>query len=280
MPQRNLQLVNDQQQPDAYAPKAQQVAAASAISVSNATVSYDGRPVLRSVSFNIAPNQMVGIIGPNGAGKSTLMKAILGLVPLNSGKIGFFGESINACRDRIAYVPQTEAVDWDFPVTVLDVVMMGRARRMAFKLWPGKSDRQHARHALDLVDMTDFQDRHIRQLSGGQQQRVFLARALCQEADILLLDEPFAGVDAATEKAIFALIAELTKQGKTLLVINHDLNVLNQFDQLLLLNQHVIAFGPTQQVGTDENLKKTYGGRLSLLEQADESLRRQRGSKL
>jgi manganese/zinc/iron transport system ATP- binding protein len=280
MQQQNLQLVDTAKSPMKQLPNQQQVAATCAINVSNVTVSYDGRPVLRSVSFSITPNQMVGVIGPNGAGKSTLMKAILGLVPLNTGQISFFGEPIQTCRDRIAYVPQTEAVDWDFPVTVLDVVMMGRARRMAFKLWPGKRDRQLALDALDLVDMTDFRDRHIRQLSGGQQQRVFLARALCQEADILLLDEPFAGVDAATEKAIFALIAQLTLQGKTLLVINHDLNVLDQFDQLLLLNQHIIAFGPTADVATDDNLKRTYGGRLSLLERADESLRRQRGPKL
>lgn len=244
----------------------------AAISVRNATVSYDGRPVLRSVSFDVMQGEMVGIIGPNGAGKSTLMKAVLGLEPLNAGSVRFFGASIDDCRDRVAYVPQVEAVDWDFPVTVRDVVTMGRAHRLQWRLWPGRKDRNKAMAALEQVGMTAFVDRHIRQLSGGQQQRVFLARALCQEADILLLDEPFSGVDAATEHAIFELIAMLAQEGRTLLLINHDLSVLDRFDKLLLLNQRVVAYGPTDLVASEENFQRTYGGRLNLLERADAAL--------
>lgn len=247
----------------------------AAISARNLTVSYDGRPVLRSVSFDIMQGELVGIIGPNGAGKSTLMKAVLGLEPLNAGSVRFFGEPIDSCRDRVAYVPQVEAVDWDFPVTVRDVVAMGRARRLQWKLWPGKADRKRALEALELVGMSRFVDRHIRQLSGGQQQRVFLARALCQEADILLLDEPFSGVDAATEHAIFDLITKLADEGRTLLLINHDLSVLNRFNKILLLNQRVVAYGPTEVVATDENFQRTYGGRLNLLERADAALMEQ-----
>ncbi len=244
----------------------------AAISARNVTVSYDGRPVLRSVSFDVMQGEMVGIIGPNGAGKSTLMKAVLGLEPLNAGSVRFFGHTIEACRDRVAYVPQVEAVDWDFPVTVRDVVMMGRAHQYQWGLWPGRKDRREAMNALEQVGMTRYLNRHIRQLSGGQQQRVFLARALCQNADILLLDEPFAGVDAATEHAIFELIAQLAQEGRTLLLINHDLSVLDRFDKLLLLNQRVVAYGPTDAVATDENFQRTYGGRLNLLERADAAL--------
>lgn len=246
---------------------------ALAISVYNVTVAYNSRPVLRSVSFDVSSGQMVGIIGPNGAGKSTLMKAILGLQATDCGIVTVFNESITRCRSRVAYVPQIEAVDWDFPVRVLDVVMMGRSRRLQWGLWPGRHDRCMAHEALQLVGMSRFMNRHIRQLSGGQQQRVFIARALCQQADVLLLDEPFAGVDAATEHSIFELIERLTAKNRTLLVVNHDLKILKRFDNLLLLNQRVIAYGPPHEVATDENLRRTYGGRLNLLERAEESLR-------
>jgi manganese/zinc/iron transport system ATP- binding protein len=215
----------------------------------------------------------VGVVGPNGAGKSTLLRAILGLIPLDSGSVEIGGRTIEQARQRVAYVPQTEAVDWDFPVTVLDVVLMGRYGRLGWFGRPGGADLDAARHAVELVGMSDYASRHIRQLSGGQQQRVFLARALCQSADILLLDEPFAGVDATTEQAIFDLIARLTSEGKTLVVVNHDLSVLDRFDSVLLLNQQVIAFGPTDEVVNDGNLRRTYGGRLTLLERADTALR-------
>ncbi len=251
--------------------------ASAAISVRGLTVSYGERPVLRSVSFDVSAGQLVGVVGPNGAGKSTLLRAILGLIRCDAGSIAVHGLPFEQCRNRVAYVPQTEAVDWDFPVTVLDVVLMGRTGRLGWFGRPGRADRAAAREGLGLVDMTDYADRHIRQLSGGQQQRVFLARALCQNADILLLDEPFSGVDAATEQAIFELITELAAQGKTLVVVNHDLSILDRFDSVLLLNQQVIAFGLTEKVVTDRNLRRTYGGRLTLLDRADAALSNNRG---
>lgn len=246
------------------------------IAVRGLTVSYGHKPVLRSVTFDVPTGKLVGIVGPNGAGKSTLLRALLGLIEPDSGSIRIGGVPVDRCRSRLAYVPQTEAVDWDFPVTVFDVVLMGRYGRLSWMGRPGRADREAAMNSLGLVSMGEFADRHIRQLSGGQQQRVFIARALCQEADILLLDEPFAGVDAATEQAIFALIGKLASEGKTLIVVNHDLSVLDRFDLVMLLNQRVVAFGPTQEVVSDENLRRTYGGRLTLLERADSALRENR----
>ena len=246
---------------------------AAVIAVHGLTVSYGQRPVLRSVTFDVPAGKLVGVVGPNGAGKSTLLRALLGLIEPDSGWIRIAGRAVGQCRDRLAYVPQTEAVDWDFPVTVFDVVLMGRYGRLGWLGRPSATDCQAALRALQLVSMSEFFDRHIRQLSGGQQQRVFIARALCQEADILLLDEPFAGVDAATEQAIFALIGKLTAEGKTLIVVNHDLSVLDRFDLVMLLNQRVVAFGPTRDVVNDDNLRRTYGGRLTLLDRADTALR-------
>lgn len=236
------------------------------------TVAYDARPVLRSVSFSIAPGEMVGVIGPNGAGKSTLLKCLLGLIRPDYGQVRLFGGSVREQRGRVAYVPQTEGVDWDFPVTVFDVVMMGRAR-MGWLGWPGREDRLAAAGALEQVGMAGFRDRHIRQLSGGQQRRVFLARALCQKADLLLLDEPFAGVDATSERAIFGLIDEIRAMGKAVIVVNHDLSILDRFDRVLMLNQRVVGFGRPSEVVNEASLRATYGGRLSLLDQADETLR-------
>lgn len=248
-------------------------AAPAVIEVRGLSVSYGHQPALRSVSFDIPRGRLVGIVGPNGAGKSTLLKAILGLIAHDSGSVRIDGQPIERSRRRLAYVPQTEAVDWDFPVTVLDVVMMGRYGRLRWFSRPNRADHRAAVEALDLVVMGDFADRHIRQLSGGQQQRVFIARALCQQADVLLLDEPFAGVDAATEHAIFELIERLTGQGKTLVVVNHDLSVLDRFDQVMLLNQRIVAMGPTHDVVNEQNLRRTYGGRLTLLDRADAALR-------
>ena len=238
------------------------------LSVEGLTVAYDTKPVLRSVSFEAAPGRTLGIIGPNGAGKSTLIKCILGLVRPNAGVVRVFGRPIDEVRGRVAYVPQTEAVDWDFPVTVLDVARMGRYARLGWFGRPGREDRRLAMEALDRVGMAAFADRHIRQLSGGQQRRVFLARALCQGADLLLLDEPLAGVDAATEHAIFDLIDRMKEEGRTLVVVNHDLSVLERFDALLMLHGRVVATGPTSDVATPENLRETYGGRLAILERA------------
>ncbi len=246
-----------------------------ALQVDDVWVSYDGRPILRSAGFTVEPGKLVGIIGPNGAGKSTLLKAILGLVRRDSGTIRVLGEPIERARQQVAYVPQTEAVDWDFPVTVFEVVLMGRYGTKPWWSRPNQTDYEAANQALELVDMKPFAKRHIRRLSGGQQQRVFLARALCQQAPVMLLDEPFAGVDAATEQAIFKLMNELAQSGRTLLVVNHDLAVLEKFDELLMLNQRVVAFGPTRQVLTQQNLHRTYGGRLALLEQAEALLRKE-----
>lgn len=244
-----------------------------AIEAEGVTVAYDARPVLRSVSFRVMPGEMIGIIGPNGAGKSTLLKCMLGLIRPDYGGVKVFGEPAADARRHVAYVPQTEAVDWDFPVTVRDVVLMGRALE-GFLGWPGKKDRDRAHEALEQVGMASFETRHIRQLSGGQQRRVFLARALCQDAELLLLDEPFAGVDAASEQAIFELIDDIREMGKTVIVVNHDLSILERFDHVLMLNQRVTAYGPPSEVANDQNLSATYGGRLSLLDQADETLRR------
>lgn len=246
--------------------------AAATIAIHGLTVSYGKKPVLRAVNLQIPRGTLTGIIGPNGAGKSTLLKAMLGLITPDGGRIEVDGRPINGARHRVAYVPQTESVDWDFPVSVADVVLMGRYGKLGWFGRPSRADRAAATSALELVGMSDLADRHIRQLSGGQQQRVFLARALCQEADILLLDEPFAGVDAATEQAIFRLIDRLKHDGRTLLVVNHDLSILSRFDFVLLLNQRVIAYGPTETVVTEENLRRTYGGRLTLLDRADVSL--------
>ncbi len=258
------------------APAAPRPAAEYPLVVDSVTVAYQSRPVLRSVSFAVTAGQTVGVIGPNGAGKSTLLKCVLGLIKPDIGSVLLFGEPISDVRQRVAYVPQIEAVDWDFPVTVLDVVTMGRYGRLRLLQWPGRADREAAMEALGRVGMTEFAGRHIRQLSGGQQRRVFLARALCQGADLLLLDEPFAGVDAATEHAIFDLIDVMAAEGKTLVVVNHDLSVLDRFDALLMLNQRVVAFGPTDAVNTSEHLRATYGGRLAMLEAADEALLRPR----
>jgi len=241
--------------------------------VQDLTVAYDARPVLRSVSFDLLPKQMMAIVGPNGAGKSTLLRGMLGLLRPDYGSVRVFGRPIQQVRGRVAYVPQTEMVDWDFPVTVEEVVLMGRYGRLGWWGRPRRHDAILAGEALERVGMSPFATRHIRQLSGGQQRRVFLARALCQGADLMLLDEPFAGVDAATEQAIFALIDQLADEGKAVVVVNHDLSILDRFDKVLLLNQRVVAYGPPAQIITEENLKATYGGRLSLLDEADLTLR-------
>ena len=264
----------------AHSPSATRSSTSPPIRVDNVTVAYDARPVLRSVSFVVEPGSTVGVIGPNGAGKSTLLKCVLGLINPDLGRVEIFGQPVDRVRDRVAYVPQIEAVDWDFPVTVLDVALMGRYGRLGLFRWPGRRDRELAMDALSRVGMQDFAGRHIRQLSGGQQRRVFLARALCQGADLLLLDEPFAGVDASTEHAIFDLIDRMAEEGKTLVVVNHDLSVLDRFDALLMLNQRVVAFGPTEAVNTADNLRATYGGRLALLDQADEALRTEQRKRL
>jgi len=237
-----------------------------ALELHDLTVSYAKKPVLYGVDVQVPQGALVGIIGPNGAGKSTMIRAIMGLTPLSGGWVRIFGESFEKNRQRVGYVPQREQVDWDFPVNVMDVVLMGRYGRRGWLRRVTKEDKKIAEESLDKVGMLPFRNRQIANLSGGQQQRVFLARALAQQSDLYLMDEPFAGVDATTERAIMTLLQDLQSQGKTILVVHHDLTTAKEyFDHLLLLNMRLIAFGKTQDAFTVEQLQKTYGGRLSIL---------------
>jgi manganese/zinc/iron transport system ATP- binding protein len=230
------------------------------------SVSYHKKPVLYGVDLELPEGSLAGLIGPNGAGKSTLIKAAMGLLPLHSGWVKFFGGPFAKSRQRVGYVPQREEVDWDFPVSVMDVVLMGRYGRLGWLRRPSKADRAAAEEALEKVGMGPFRDRQISNLSGGQQQRVFLARALAQDSDLYLMDEPFVGVDAATEKAIVTLLQEWRERGKTILVVHHDLTTAREYyDRLILLNMRVVASGPVEEVFTMELLQKTYGGRLTIL---------------
>jgi len=239
------------------------------------TVAYHTRPVLWDVDLDVPEGELVAIVGPNGAGKSTLMKAALGLLPLASGYVRVFGKHYEEVRGRVAYVPQRESVDWDFPSTVLDVVLMGRYGRLGWFKRPGEDDRRAAIEALGKVGMEDYASRQISRLSGGQQQRTFLARALVQDADLYLMDEPFAGVDAVTERAIIALLRALQEEGRTVVCVHHDLQTVPEyFDWVALLNMRLVAAGPVEEAFVAENLHKTYGGRLSILEQAARSLLR------
>ena len=228
------------------------------------------------ISLSIPKGSFFGLLGPNGAGKSTLLKAILGLVPLASGAVSLFGAPLKEKRSLIAYVPQRSEVDWDFPINVYDVVLMGRQGRLPFYRRVATADHERAQQALEQVGMIDFRKRQISQLSGGQQQRVFIARALAQDASIYILDEPFAGVDAATEKAIAELFSQLQKQRKTVIAVHHDLQTVPEyFSWCLLLNLRLIAAGQVREVFTAENLQKTYGGRLGVLTEMAERLRKQ-----
>lgn len=238
------------------------------IEVEDLTVAYHRLPVLERVSFHVPEGVLMGIIGPNGAGKSTLIKAILDLIPRASGQIRIYGKPYKLQRTMVGYVPQRGTVDWDFPTNALDVVLMGRYGRIGWIKRPGKKDKELALACLDKVGMADYADRQISQLSGGQQQRVFLARALVQDAQIYFMDEPFIGVDAATEKAIIFLLNELKAQGKTVIVVHHDLQTVEEyFDWSMLINKQIIAYGPTEDVFTMEHLQQTYGGRLAFLSQ-------------
>jgi manganese/zinc/iron transport system ATP- binding protein len=243
------------------------------LEIHDLTVAYHKKPVLWGVDLEVPAGQLIGIIGPNGAGKSTLIKACMGLLPTQSGWVKVFGQPLADAPTRVGYVPQRESVDWDFPVSVMDVVLMGRYGRLGLMRRPGKEDREIARECLDRVKLLPYANRQISNLSGGQQQRVFLARALAQQADLYFMDEPFVGVDAATETAIVSVLGELRDQGKTLLVVHHDLpTARSYFDSLLLLNMNVVAFGPTENVFTAENLQKTYGGRLTILSEVASTL--------
>ena len=237
-----------------------------AIEVHNLTTTYGGAPVLWDVDFELPAGQIIGVIGPNGSGKTTLLKTIMGLLEPSSGYVKIFNQDLSKMRERIAYVPQRESVDWDFPASVFDVVMMGRYRNNNLFKRTNKIDVEIVEECIEKVGLTEFRDRQIAQLSGGQQQRVFIARALAQKAEIYLMDEPFVGVDAATENSILNLLEEMRNTGKTVLIIHHDLQTVSDyFDYLVLLNTRLIAKGTPQDVLTKENLTNAYGGQLTLL---------------
>jgi len=247
------------------------------LAIHDLTVAYQRKPVIWDIELNIPEGKLVGIVGPNGAGKSTLLKACLDLVPKTSGWAHIYGKPYRKNRHLVAYVPQRESVDWDFPVTAIEVVAMGAYRRLGWFRRVNKKETERARDCLDQVGIKHLADRQISQLSGGQQQRVFLARALMQDADLYLMDEPFAAVDAATEEAIVKLLRQLSQQGKTCLVVHHDLaTVTTYFDWVVLINMRIVAAGPSGEIFTRENLQKTYGGKLSLLEKAADALRQTR----
>jgi len=237
------------------------------IALDNVSVAYRGHTALEAISLSVYAGQRVAVIGPNGAGKTTLFKAIMGLLPLSGGCVRLFGGDIAQGRKCIGYIPQREAVAWDFPITVADVVMMGRYRRLGWLRRPGPADWAAVQEALAQVGMTYLAGRQIGQLSSGQQQRVFIARALAQEADVLLLDEPFTGVDATTQQTLFELIARFPRQGCAVLVATHDLNtVTGNFDRVLCLNRRAIAYGPPEEVFNAQVLAETYGGQLVILQ--------------
>ncbi|MCG8339785.1 MAG: metal ABC transporter ATP-binding protein [Cytophagales bacterium] len=239
------------------------------------TVSYHKRPVLWDIDLSLPQGALVGIIGPNGAGKSTLIKTIMGLVSSSSGYVKLFNKRLEEVRKLVSYVPQKESVDWDFPTSVLDVVMMGRYTQRGLFKRLRKDDKEVAMACLGKVGMTQYAKRQIGQLSGGQQQRVFLARALAQEAQLYFMDEPFAGVDIATEKAIVSLLKEMSQKGKTVVVVHHDLqSVAEYFDWVVLLNMRTVAAGPTEEVFTPELLQETYGSKLTVLSKVGDLLKK------
>ena len=235
------------------------------IRVENLTVSYGPKPALLDVSLSIERGLLVGVIGPNGAGKSTLIKAILGFVKRDVGAVWIKGVPAEDAKGSVAYVPQRGTVDWDFPVTVEQVAMMGRYGEIPWYRSPGAKDRRIVDEALEMVRMSDFRNRQIGQLSGGQQQRVFMARALAQGSDILLLDEPFAGVDAATERAILDVLEEAKSKGRTLVVVHHDLaTAAEYFDRLALIKQRLYAYGRPEVVMRQDLLSEVYEGKLRI----------------
>lgn len=238
------------------------------ISVEDLSVSYERKRVLSNIYLHLQAGHIYGVLGQNGAGKSTLFKAILGLLETASGEIKINGLPIEAMRKEVVYVPQKSEVDWSFPATVYDVVLMGRYPHKSVFSRLNAADHAKAKAAMDELDITNLQKRQIGELSGGQQQRVFLARALCQEADVFLLDEPFVGVDITTEEKIIQVLKRLAAEGKTLLVVHHDLStVTTYFDQVILLNQRLVAYGPTLEVFVEENIAKAYSGQLPILHQ-------------
>jgi manganese/zinc/iron transport system ATP- binding protein len=253
--------------------KEAQLSSSPAIEFHDLSVAYHKKPVLWGIDLEIPSGSLVGVYGPNGAGKSTLLKAAMGLIPLQSGFVKMFGRDIREGVEACGYVPQRETVDWDFPVTVDDVVTMGRYGKLGLFKRPRKRDRKIVADAIEKVGLTPFANRQIANLSGGQQQRTFLARALAQECDLYLMDEPFAAVDAATERTVVELLKEWRDQGKTVLVVDHDLEAAQRyFDSLILLNLRLVAYGKPQDVLTPENLHQAYGGRLTVMSQVAEAV--------
>ncbi len=256
---------------DAPTPRAASAAehpSTAPLAIHDMTVAYHRRPVLWDIDYDAAPGKLTALVGPNGSGKTTLIKAAVDLIPRASGDVRFFGAPYHTVRHRVGYVPQRGSVDWDFPVNALDVVAMGLYKQIGWFRPVSRRYRRQAMEYLERVGMADYARRQISQLSGGQQQRVFLARALAQQADLYLMDEPFVGVDAATERAIVAILQELRAAGKTALVVHHDIQTVPEyFDNVLLLNMRMVATGPIADVFTPENLRATYGGKLALLDQ-------------
>ncbi len=237
-----------------------------AVETHNLTVSYNRRPVLWNIDFEVPAGEIIGVIGPNGSGKTTLLKAIMGLIPLSSGYVKIFDKNLEEVRNRISYVPQRESVDWDFPASVLDLVLMGRYNKGNIFKRSSKKDLEIAKEALEKVNMLEYSNRQISQLSGGQQQRAFIARSLAQGADLYIMDEPFVGVDAATEEAILNLMTEMKNDGKTVLVVHHDLQTAKDyFDWIILLNTRMVAVGPKKDIFKEDLLQEAYGGKLNVL---------------
>ena len=231
----------------------------SPVKIQNLSVTYRTEPALWNVDLDFPEGKMIAIVGPNGAGKSTLIKAVMGLVPITAGKVSVYGKPYSKNRDKVAYVPQRGSVDWDFPTDALDVVEMGLYGKLGWFHRPNSKTRDLARECLDKVGLSDYADRQIGQLSGGQQQRVFVARALAQDAQIYLMDEPLNGVDAITEETILSILENLRKEGKTIVMVHHDLQTVDKyFDWVVMVNRNLIATGPIKEVFTKTNLDRTY----------------------
>jgi len=244
------------------------------LEVHDLMVSYRKKPVLWNINFKLPKAKLIGIIGPNGAGKSTLIKTIMNLIEPRGGTIQVFGKGLEEVRDEISYVPQTETVDWDFPASVMDVVMMGRYAHRGFFRRYNSEDKAIAKKCLETVGMLPYAKRQISQLSGGQQQRVFVARSLAQEASLYFMDEPMAGIDASTEASILKLLQEMRNDGKTILVVHHDLqSAYEHFDWIIFLNTRLIAYGPTEEVFTEKIIQQTYGGTPAILSSVAEIIK-------
>jgi len=235
--------------------------------VKNLTVHFEKQPALWDINFSIDKGSITAVVGPNGAGKSTLIKACMGLIPLVNGQISFFEKKLSKVRSRVSYIPQRESVDWDFPITVLEVVMMGCYGRLGLFRRPTHLDKKEAHALLERLHMDPFASKSIQELSGGQQQRVFIARALMQKADLYLMDEPFAGIDKTTEELIVAILKDLKASGKSVVIVHHDLATLESyFDHILLINKRLVAFGKTAEVLKGENIRMAFGSQPKVFE--------------